>query len=65
MKFLVAESKHPKLAPVGSILTLEQAAQLLELNASEMAQRSKTAAAVYSPDVGILLEVVRGKAPPL
>lgn len=46
MTFEVLTTPDPKLAAVGDVLTLAQAAQLLELNASELRTRCAMAASV-------------------
>ncbi|OAI56756.1 hypothetical protein AYO49_00575 [Verrucomicrobiaceae bacterium SCGC AG-212-N21] len=57
MKFRITQSPDVIGYSSGTVLTLEQAAQLLELNAKEMAVRSRMAAAVM--DQGFRFEIER------
>jgi hypothetical protein len=57
MKFRIAQTPDPEDYPLGTVLTLEQAAQLLEYDAREMTVHSRMADAVE--DQGLRLEIER------
>jgi hypothetical protein len=58
MVFTVSQTPDPVRWPVGALLSLDEAAQLLKVSASEMMTRSRMAAAL-SHD-GIRLVIKRG-----
>jgi hypothetical protein len=58
MKLKVAITPDEKLAPVGSVLSVEQAAALLELNAADMRTRLEFGASALIMD-GFRLEPVK------
>ena len=55
MKFIIAESPNPTLWPAGKVLTFRKAAQLLRMDAADMALLCHTATHVR--DQGFCLEV--------
>ena len=61
LTFIVTETPDPKLAKVGAQLTLDEAAQLLELNAQEMFTRAYLAAELRC--CGFRFRIVRDSPP--
>jgi hypothetical protein len=56
MKYRIADTPNPRQWPIGRLLTIGEAAQLLEVNAGKMAARSRAALALVSQ--GFRIEII-------
>jgi hypothetical protein len=56
MKYRIADTPNPRQWPIGKLLTVGEAAQLLEVNANNMALRSRRAVVLVSQ--GFRMEII-------